>query len=149
MQAVGVDLALDANGNAFLAYDGGAQFGVARVLASFTNRPARADLRAKMGSQNVAALRVVRHPTLDVALVELASPLAMSGNSTTFEFQGFHTALPSSLVGKSLVCYGYGIVATDNSGVGTLRTATLETIEATATEIELRDQQRRPDARVR
>ena len=137
MQATGVDMALDANGNAFLAYDGGTQFGVARVLASFTNRPARADLRAKMGSQNVSALRVVRHPTLDVALVELASPLAMSGNATTFEFQGFHTGTPSSLIGAKLVCYGYGWGASDGSGVGTLRTATLETLRATATEIEL------------
>ena len=137
MQAVAVDLALDANNNVFVAYDGGTQFGVARVLASFTSRPAPSDMRATMGSQSAAALRVYRHPTLDVALVELATPLAMSGNATTFEFQGFHTGTPSSLVGKTLHCYGYGWGANDGSGSGTLRSAKLETVRATSTEIEL------------
>src|SRR5207249_8504017 len=100
-------------------------FGVAHVLAESHDVSAWPGLAIAMGTQSVGASRVVRHPNLDAALVRLASPLVMNGSSTGYQFQGFYASAPSTLVGKTLDCYGWGWNTT-TGGYGTLRTADLK-----------------------
>jgi uncharacterized delta-60 repeat protein len=131
-EAMATGLAIDPSGNLFVSFalDGlssteGA-FGAVHLFQEFGNVPAWAGLSVTMGSQTAGTERVFRHATLDVALVKLSAPLAMNGATTGYQFQGFHTGAPSTLVGKTLDCYGYGWSTTAGAGFGTLRNAKLK-----------------------
>jgi hypothetical protein len=83
---------------------------------------------ASMGLAATAGFEVVRHPTLDVAMVRLASPFAMrvaGGTSTTAFERGLVRSAPVALWGRAVQCFGFGIdnIVGADSGAGTLRTA--------------------------
>jgi hypothetical protein len=86
-----------------------------------------------MGSQSTVAKWVVRHPTLDIALVKLQKPLAMNGLTYGHRFE-LEPTPASELIGETAQCYGYGRF-TFQGGGGTLRTAELEIIDAPTNEI--------------
>jgi uncharacterized delta-60 repeat protein len=130
-------VAIDPSGNIFVTFglDGysttHSSFGVAHLFSDFTSVPAWPGLSVTMGSQMVGATHVYRDYAIDAALIELASPLAMNGSTQGYQFDGFYASAPSTLVGKTLDCYGYGN-NTITGGFGTLRTANLDVSSATA-----------------
>jgi len=128
---------IDPSGNIFVAFglDGystsQSAFGVAHLFSDFTIVPAWPGLSVTMGSQMVGATHVYRDYAIDAALIELSSPLAMNGTTTGYQFDGFYASAPSTLVGKTLDCFGYGDNTT-TGGFGTLRTAYLSVSSASA-----------------
>jgi hypothetical protein len=66
---------------------------------------------------------------LDVALVRLSIGAAIGGRRAGF-VRALHSGTPSSLVGKTLDCWGFGANAPDGSGAGTLRQAYQKVVEA-------------------
>jgi uncharacterized delta-60 repeat protein len=140
--ARGNALALDRTGHAFVVGDAvvgtGTQIGVAAFLLDHLSVRAWPELTATMGSQKVSSLWVYRHPSLDVALISLAAPLSISGNSTTWQFGGFYGDSVASLQGKTALCAGYGNTdKASTTGFGTLRTANLPITDTSSTEITL------------
>lgn len=136
--ADGVDLAVDAGANVLVLSDVMGPFsmaGVSRIIGAHLDRAASPDLVAIMGSQERAATRVVRHPSLDVALVKLAAPMQMGLSTTGYVSNPLYNQAPSTLLGKTLDCYGYGVSSYDGSGSGVLRTADLKVIETMYNEI--------------
>lgn len=100
----------------------------------------------RMGSQGettrIYADRAFYGPNNDdVALLHLASPISMSGNSSTFQGPTFFSGDFAALVGTNTVCKGYGANATDGSGIGKLRQGTSR---VTATETRYLDVSVRP-----
>lgn len=76
-----------------------------------------------MGSQSTTSSRIVRHPTRDVVLVRLASPMRMGGSTTGYSM-GIYHGDSEDLVDTRADCYGYGRDEY-GGGFGTLRTARL------------------------
>lgn len=76
----------------------------ARPAAPTSIYPASA-IRATIGGATVTADRVVTHPSIDVALVRLATPLQVGDDMT-----GWSRRVRASYVwaGESVTCYGYG-----------------------------------------
>jgi hypothetical protein len=103
---------------------------VSSNIGTHLDRAAAPDVVAIMGSQERAATRIVRHPSLDVALVRLASPMAMGIATTGYYAMPLYTMPPSTLVGATLDCYGYGVNTLDQDGAGVLRTADLPVISS-------------------
>jgi hypothetical protein len=141
-EAIGTGLAIDPSGNLFVSFELDAlssttgAFGVVHILQEFGNVPAWPGLTATMGTQTVGTTRVYRHATRDVALVRLAAPMVMNGTTTGYRFSGWYTGAPSTLVGETLDCYGWGR-NTASGGFGTLRTADLDVSSAAADEYTL------------
>jgi hypothetical protein len=90
---------------------------------------------AKMGSQRIAIVKDVRHPSLDIAAFKLASPMQMWNFSvdhfvgipalTTSDYaRGAYTGTNASLDGRDLFCYGEGGASASNPQPA-LTTATL------------------------
>jgi uncharacterized delta-60 repeat protein len=131
--AAAVDVALDRDGDIYLALEASTPsgvMGVAHITADHLLVPAWSGLSATMGTQTAAAATVYRHDALDVALVQLATPMRMNGSTAGYRYAGDYTAAPSTLVGKTLDCYGYGRSTYDGGG-GTLRSADLKVTSAT------------------
>jgi hypothetical protein len=84
----------------------------------------------QMGSQFSGVNHVVNHPTRDVTIAHLQSPMLMNGSTTTYVRPLRTTPLA---VGDTAQCYGYGLNTFD-SGSGTLRTATLRVGSVSETE---------------
>ncbi len=134
--ALGTGVAIDSrNDNVFVSFDVGdaGTFGVGHVFGNSDVADAWPGLTAMMGTQTVNVAKVFRQPGYDAALLKLAAPLAMNGSTTGYQFPGFYTNAPSTLVGKTVDCFGYGN-NTFSGGFGTLRTAYLEVASATAKE---------------
>jgi hypothetical protein len=74
-----------------------------------------------MGAQSAVADAIVRHGTLDVALVHLATPMAVNGSSTG-HFQAMFLSPASGLLGDALDCVGSGYT-TPSGGGGAVRHA--------------------------
>lgn len=85
---------------------------------------------AQMGSQSRLVIQVIDHPSLDVTLAHLQSPLSMGSSLNSYVRPLRTTPLA---VSEAVQCYGYGR-NTFNSGAGTLRTAALNLSSLTATE---------------
>jgi hypothetical protein len=85
---------------------------------------------ATMGSQTSGGVYAVTHPSLDFALLRLATPFRMQGSTTGYRVP-LYTDPTSSLTGKTLRCLGYGCNVYDPSkdictgSDGTLRQAFL------------------------
>jgi hypothetical protein len=88
---------------------------------------------ARMGSQSRRVKRVVKHPHLDAALVQLDMPMRMDDSTTGYEMELYHGDA-SAIEGTRVNCYGYGF-NTFTSGFGTLRTADLEVAKVGSTGI--------------
>ena len=67
----------------------------------------------KIGSQVASVSRVVVHPTYDVALVRLRTPLAVNGKTYGLKTHLAETKA-STLLGLNITCYGYGEDQADN-----------------------------------
>ncbi|MDB4997994.1 MAG: uncharacterized protein JWM74_5426, partial [Myxococcaceae bacterium] len=93
-------------------------FNAAQVAAPST-------VRSTMGSQSFLAKEVLRHNTIDAALVHLDTPMTVDGNSTTWRRRLW--PLPATYFGPgfSVPCYGYGGWTYDGAGWGPLRNAFL------------------------
>jgi uncharacterized delta-60 repeat protein len=88
-------------------------------------------LSVTMGAQrDIAADYIELGPdNLDVALVELTSPMALD----YARFRGFHPN-PAELIGSNVTCYGYGYDGSD--GLGVLRRGTLRVRAVTPISVE-------------
>lgn len=75
-------------------------------------------------------------PSLDIALVKLATPMRLNGRTTGYELHGFDTSAPSTFVGTTMECCGYG-KNTYDGGFGTLRAGSLDVASATFDEYRL------------
>lgn len=76
------------------------------------------------GASAAIGVQVVRHPTLDVALVELGSSIT-NQNGVTLATPIF-TGTAASLQGQSVYCQGFGVrTPNDSATYGTLRSATM------------------------
>jgi hypothetical protein len=84
-----------------------------------TNMSTPSTITIVYGNQTQVGAVAAKHPTLDVALVYVASPFAHNG-STTSRSMGLYAGPTSNLVGKKLFCAGYGYNTYDG-GFGTLR----------------------------
>lgn len=73
--------------------------------AAWATSPSSTTVR--MGTQSAQADQIVLHPTLDVALVHLATPMRMSFSTTGYRRE-LRTAAPSTIVGTNVNCRGYG-----------------------------------------
>jgi len=84
------------------------------------------EINATMGTQSTTGASIVRYPDadVDVSLVKLAEPFTMNGSRYGYR-RAFYAGSTASLVGKWLVCTGYG-QNTFTGGGGTLRTANLK-----------------------
>lgn len=74
--------------------------------------------------------QAVRHPTIDVALVQLSSTFTLGGTDGTF-INRVYRGTTASLLGKTLSCYGYGY-NTYGAGYGTERTGDLTVTSVSA-----------------
>ncbi len=61
----------------------------------------------QMGSQSAIGAYAVNHPSLDYALVRLATPMVMNGSAFGFRAMLYPDGTPA-LAGKTLYCRGYG-----------------------------------------
>lgn len=93
----------------------------AHVVSWAVNNPGAISIQ--MGSQSTTGSAVHLHPSMDVALVQMAAPFTMNGSTTSHEKQLYTYDAPR-LVGKTLACDGYGN-NTYTTGTGTLRHADL------------------------
>lgn len=64
-------------------------------------------VQAVMGGQTVTARAIVRHPTLDLAMVRLQSPMTMNGSASGFT-RYFHLEWVPPTAPPTVRCYGYG-----------------------------------------
>jgi hypothetical protein len=79
-----------------------------------------------MSPQSTTAAAIMLHPSADVALMRLTSPLAMNGSTTGFQGLLYPLATNTLAPGTVLTCRGYGINDWNaETGFGTLRTADL------------------------
>jgi hypothetical protein len=86
------------------------------------------------GGASAVGAKIHLHPTLDVALMKLASPLV---SPTGVQYvNSFYSGSSASLVGRTVYCQGWGdntlnnSFLSDGSGFGTLRSATLSISKA-------------------
>lgn len=98
-------------------------------LSRPTSLPVPSQMSVRMGAQSAAVDLISVHPSLDVMMLRLAQPLTMNGATTGYR-QAIYPYDPSTLVGYTLRCFGYGASAYDSatgwdSGNGTLRWADL------------------------
>src|SRR5262249_50273287 len=80
-----------------------------------------------MGSQQSAGVYAVNHPSLDFALIKLATPFTMNGSPYGYRMP-IYWCTTASLNGQTLWCRGYGCDSDESescSGFGTLREAML------------------------
>jgi hypothetical protein len=66
-----------------------------------------ANVSVVMGAQTSVGVFAVTHPSLDFALLRLATPLRMNGSATGFRMP-LYSDTTASLGGKILTCRGYG-----------------------------------------
>jgi hypothetical protein len=94
------------------------------VMTGGTAVPAGDLLVTGPSGASSTAVAVFLHPTLDVALVELAGPLLnAAGQSLSTPI---YTGPSAGLVGQSVYCQGFGIhAAAAGTGYGTLRSAVM------------------------
>lgn len=87
--------------------------------------PAGVTVSVASGASSATADRLEIHPSLDVALVHLATPLRTATRASYSN--ALYLGSNASLVGTTLACYGYG-QSTFDGGSGTLRTANLQVV---------------------
>jgi hypothetical protein len=68
-----------------------------------------------LGSEKRGVARIVKHPSLDVMLLEASSPFPNAFPISMYPWSAAY------LVGQVVTCYGYGYNAEDGTGMGTLR----------------------------
>ncbi len=89
--------------------------------------PAPSGTIIRLGAQAIPAAEVIRHPTLDAALVRASSALMIGSPPITGFDRGLWRGTAASLVGRLTQCVGYGLNDIDGPDVGggTIRTAAL------------------------
>lgn len=93
---------------------------VTAAHCDLTTSPATVAYR---GSDQRNVVRVERHPSLDVALVELASAMPNVWPTSMYPWS------PESLEGRDITCYGYGHNTIPLSGQTTLRQGVMRVVE--------------------
>jgi hypothetical protein len=84
-----------------------------------------ASVTVRMGSQLSLASSLVVHPSVDAAIVHLASPMTMNGSTTNHQMVLYPYARNTLTPGELVTCRGYGESTFQGGQFGTLRTADL------------------------
>ncbi len=75
-----------------------------------------ANVTVSMGSQASVADAIVRHPTLDLAMIRLRSPLAMNGSTSGYVRYFYFDFVPPATL--PVQCFGYGTGAAGTLSTG-------------------------------
>lgn len=89
--------------------------------------PAPSGTIIRLGAQAIPAAEIIRHPSLDAALVRASSAVMVGTPPITGFDRGLWRGTAASLVGRLTQCVGYGLNDIDGPDVGggTIRTAAL------------------------